>query len=92
VCELTALELIVVMSFKSPMNSVFNPKSVCSLSYHVTILCSGNRKQGVKPEKENLGDLPHSKVRRYHLGDEAEPQERKEKKRKHEEKDVAQVS
>jgi hypothetical protein len=93
VCELTiTLELIVVTSFRSPMNSVINPKPVCSLSYHVTILFSGNRKQGVKPEKENVGDLPHSKVRRFHSGDEAEPQERKEKNRKHEEKDVGQVS
>lgn len=49
-----------------------------------------NRKKGLKPEKENLGDLQHSQVRSFHSSDEAESQERKEKKRKHEQKDVAQ--
>ncbi|PNF39859.1 hypothetical protein B7P43_G02641 [Cryptotermes secundus] len=49
-----------------------------------------NRKKGVKPEKEILGDLPRSQVRRFHSSDEAEPHERKEKKRKREQKDIAQ--
>jgi hypothetical protein len=60
--------------------------------YYRLILFLGNRKKGVKREKENLGDRPHSKVRRFHSSDEAEPQERKEKKRKREQKDIAQVS
>jgi hypothetical protein len=60
--------------------------------YYRLILFSGNRKKGAKPEKENLGDLTHSKVRRFHSSDEAERQERKEKERKHEQKDIAQVS
>jgi hypothetical protein len=60
--------------------------------YYGLILFSGNRKKGVKPEKESLRDLPHSQVRRFYSSDEAEPQERKDKKRKHEQKVIAQVS
>jgi hypothetical protein len=54
----------------------------------------GNKKQGVKREKENLDDLSQAKVKRSRLDEEAESKERKEKKRKHEQKDkhVSQVS
>jgi hypothetical protein len=58
------------------------------------VIFLGNKKQGVKREKENVDELPQSKVKRFHSDDEAEPKERKEKKRKREQedKDVSQVS
>jgi hypothetical protein len=63
-----------------------------TMIYYRLILFSGNRKKGVKPEKVNIRDHPQSQVRSFHSGDEAEPQERKGKKRRHEHKGIAQVS
>ena len=52
----------------------------------------GNRKAGIKWKKENLDDLSHSKVKRFHSDDKGEPKGMKAKKRKNEQKDPSQVS
>lgn len=46
----------------------------------------------MKWKKENLDDSCQSKGKRFHSDDEAEPERKKDKKRKNEQKDPSQVS
>lgn len=55
-----------------------------------SVLEKSNRKANVKWKKENPDDLSQSKGKRFHSGDEGEPEGKKAKKRKNEQKDPSQ--